>query len=81
MCAVSVRALPRLEGGGSYHVFYQGWRGVVDAGELKPDAEGAAGLVFDASKWKGDTYDVWVAAVKSGADEAQVLLQASLRRE
>jgi len=78
-CSVSVAGLPRQEPV-SYHVFYQGWRGIEDAGELKPDEAGRASLVFDASRWKGDTYDVWVAAVKPGSDQATALLQASLRR-
>ena len=80
VCKVSVRGLPRQEPGVSYRVFYQGPRGVIDAGELRPDEEGAAEHTFDVSKWRGDEYHVWVSAVRPGSEHSPVLLQASLRR-
>ena len=82
VCKVSVRGLPRQEPGVSYRVFYQGPRGVMDAGELGPDEEGAAEHTFDVSKWRGDEYHVWISAVRHGAgtEHGPVLLQASLRR-
>lgn len=80
-CFVSVRGLPKAEPGTAYHVLYQNMRGVRNAGELKPDESGQAGLIFDVSNWRGDTYNVWVAAVRPGADEGTVLLQASLNRQ
>jgi hypothetical protein len=78
-CAVSVLGLHK-ESGTDYHVYYKSPRGDIDAGELKPDDEGTATLVFDVSKWKGDTYTVWVSAIR-GNGEQTPLLHAWLRRE
>ena len=79
-CMVQVRGLPK-EPGTSYHVFYQGMREPVDAGELRPDDEGTAGLIFDASRWRGDVYRVWVAAQRGNAEQPQILLEVALRRD
>ena len=79
-CSVTVAGLVRSDPTTSYHVFYQGWKGVEDAGVLEPDEAGRASLVFDASKWRGDVYHVWVSAVRAGGDSLP-LLQASLRRD
>lgn len=79
-CQVVVRGLP-VEEGVSYRVFYQGMRGVVDAGELRPDESGGAALTFDVKKWQGAEYQVWVAALRPGTEQATALLQAELRRQ
>jgi hypothetical protein len=79
-CSVTVAGLARSDPPTSYHVFYQGWRGVEDAGVLDPDEAGRASLVFDASRWRGDVYHVWVSALRENG-ESVTLLQASLRRE
>lgn len=79
-CAVVVNGLAKLEPGATYQVYYEGMKGIFPAGELKPDEEGNAGLVFDVSKWRGDEYRVWVSAVRP-TDHGTVLLSASLRRD
>lgn len=80
-CVVAVRDLPKLDQGASYHVFYQGMKGVVDAGEIKPNDQGNGDLVFDSSKWRGDEYRVWVSAVRPGAEQGVPVLRATLRRD
>jgi hypothetical protein len=80
-CAVRVRDLPPPEPGTSYQVFFEGQMGPRPAGELKPDEDGIATLNFDASKWKGTEYRVWVSAVRTAPESETVLLQAWLRRE
>jgi hypothetical protein len=79
-CSVTVAGLSRSDPPTSYHVYYQGWRGVEDAGVLEPDEAGRASLVFDASRWRGDVYHVWVSALRPDG-ESVPLLQASLRRD
>jgi len=78
-CFVVVQGLGKPDGGTSYHVFYEGMKGLVDAGELKPNEQGVADLVFDASRWRGDEYRIYVTAVRQNA-EPVTLLSASLRR-
>lgn len=80
-CVVVVTGLQRLEPGASYRVYYDGPKGVMLAGELRPDAEGTAELVFDTSKWRADEYRVWISAVRPSNETGTVLLAASLRRE
>jgi hypothetical protein len=79
-CAVVARGLPKPDAGVTYHVFYQGMKGVVNAGELRVDDEGSGELVFDASKWRGDEYRVWVSPVR-GDQVGSPLLKATLRRD
>jgi hypothetical protein len=79
-CMVRVHDLPPPEPGASYQVFFQGQLGPRSAGELKPDDEGFASLVFDTSKWQGAEYQVWVSSVRQAPEPSTILLQASLRR-
>ena len=81
-CALSVKALPKPEPGTSYRVYYEGPRGVFEAGELKPSDDGQAELRFDVSRWQGRDYRVWVSAVRpNSSDGGTMLLTADLRRE
>jgi hypothetical protein len=79
-CMVRVRDLPPPEHGTTYQVFFQGQLDPRPAGELKPDEDGFASLVFDSSRWQGQEYRVWVSAVRGSAEPSTVLLWTTLRR-
>lgn len=80
-CVVKVYDMPPAESGVTYQVFFQGQMGPRAAGELKPNDEGSANLIFDTSKWQGAEYRVWVSAVRSSSEPGTTLLWASLRRD
>lgn len=82
VCYVVFERLPRPEPGTAYRLWYvaDGVRR-VDAGEVVPDEAGRADLVIDASRWRGQSYELVLRRERTPHDpEAPAVLIASLRR-
>jgi anti-sigma factor (TIGR02949 family) len=82
VCYVVFERLPRPEPGTAYRLWYvaDGVRR-VDAGEVVPDEAGRADLVIDASRWRGQSYELVLRRERAPHDpEAPAILIASLRR-
>lgn len=80
-CAVVASGLPVNDRERVYHVFYQDPGGIHDAGQLQPDANGSAEVLFNVARWKGSEYQVWVAPARPGGEPGGTILSAMLRRE
>lgn len=82
VCYVVFERLPRPEPGTAYRLWYiaDGVRR-VDAGEVAPDETGRADLVIDASRWRGQSYELVLRLERTPHDpEAPAVLSASMQR-
>lgn len=82
VCYAIFDNLPEPEAGATYRLWYvvDGER-VIDAGEIAPDDHGKAIAIIDASRWRGQDYDLTLKQERRPHDpEAPALLIARLRR-
>jgi hypothetical protein len=82
VCYVVFERLPRPEPGSAYRLWYvaDGVRR-VDAGEVVPDDAGRADLVIDASRWRGQSYELVLRLERTPHDpEAPAVLTAAMQR-
>lgn len=82
VCYVVFERLPRPEPGSAYRLWYvvDGVRR-VDAGQVAPDETGRADLVIDASRWRGQSYELVLRLERTPHDpEAPAVLVASMQR-
>ncbi len=82
VCAVVLDNLPPPESGASYRLWYiiDGQR-VIDAGAVTLDDGGKAQMMIDASRWRGQEYEMLVTLERQPHDRsAPAVLTARLRR-
>lgn len=82
VCYAVFERLPRPEPGSAYRLWYiaDGVRR-VDAGEVVPDETGRADLVIDASRWRGQSYELVLRLERTPHDpEAPAVLVAAMQR-
>ncbi len=82
VCYVVFERLPRPEPGTAYRLWYvaDGVRR-VDAGTVTPDETGWADLEIDASRWRGQSYELVLRLERTPHDpEAPAVLVASMQR-